>query len=174
MVVSIIWAIMILILTALPVVIVYSAWENDRLQNTGAVVASQQTSGAILIILLFTIAFSIILSLFTKAKRHQILGTTAAYVTYFVPLHLPNRTNISDQVLCNSDTIPGRRTTRYVMLYDVTINRASNVMYQSLDESSEGFSYASNRQEFDCLLSHPSIHRFLLTGEYIALNHTES
>ena len=48
-----------------------------------ALFSAKETGGIkIMIIFLFTMAFSVALSLFTRAKRHEVFAATAAYVIF--------------------------------------------------------------------------------------------
>lgn len=64
---------MILVLLVLPIWLLY------RLVNsTGGELDGDATAICIGILLVFTLAFSAVLSLFTRARRHEILGAAAA------------------------------------------------------------------------------------------------
>lgn len=62
---------MVLVLLIIPTYVLYHL-TNDMKQN------SRVTSLCIGVLLVFTLAFSAVLSLFTRAKRHEILAAAAA------------------------------------------------------------------------------------------------
>lgn len=68
---------MILVLLVVPVYVLYHLTnEAGREVNTTAV--------SIGTLLVFTLAFSAVLALFTRARRHEILGAAAAYCAVLV------------------------------------------------------------------------------------------
>lgn len=67
---------MLLVLLVVPVYIMYHLVTNLGNNRTDAV--------CIGVLLVFTLAFSAVLSLFTRAKRHEILGAAAAYCAVLV------------------------------------------------------------------------------------------
>jgi hypothetical protein len=60
---------------ALLIVPVYTLWHLTRNVQSGEAIAV-----VIAVLLVFTLVFSGILRLFTRAKRHEILAASAAYV----------------------------------------------------------------------------------------------
>lgn len=73
-----------MILTLL-IVPVYILWNLTRdIQSTRAVAI------IIAVLLVSTLVFSIVLSLFTKAKRHEVLASAAAYVISLANLRAHN------------------------------------------------------------------------------------
>jgi hypothetical protein len=58
---------------ALLVIPIYALWDLTRKAETGAMVAA-----VIGILLVFTLVFSAVLTLFTRAQRHEILAAAAA------------------------------------------------------------------------------------------------
>jgi len=70
---------MILIHLVIPVYILF------QLGSRNGVVFSQRTNALCIgVLLVFTLGFSAVLSLFTRAKRHEILGASAAYCAVLV------------------------------------------------------------------------------------------
>ena len=92
---------MLLFSTVLPFIIVFAPWQNHRLRNRDVMPLT----------FLFTVVLSAILSLFTKAKQHEILAATAAYATCCVPVHSFIKADIPEQVLRNPHTDPKQGTT---------------------------------------------------------------
>lgn len=75
-----------IIVLALLVIPVYLLWHFTR------VIPSGRDTGIIIgILLIFTLIFSGALSLLTRAKRHEILASAAAYVDFF--MNTPPRIN---------------------------------------------------------------------------------
>jgi ABC-type Mn2+/Zn2+ transport system permease subunit len=60
---------------ALLIVPVYTLWRLTRNVESGEIIAV-----VIAVLLAFTLVFSGVLRLFTRAKRHEILAASAAYV----------------------------------------------------------------------------------------------
>jgi hypothetical protein len=75
----------ILILLLVPVFVLYHLVGNLGTHRTDSI--------CIGILLVFTLAFSAVLSLFTRARRHEILGAAAAYCAVLVVFlgNVPNR-----------------------------------------------------------------------------------
>ena len=69
---------MILFLLIIPI---YVLWHLARELENGKASASAVTIGVLLV---FTLIFSAVLSLFTRARRHEILGAAAAYCAVLV------------------------------------------------------------------------------------------
>ena len=67
---------MLLLLLIVPVYIMYHLVTNLGNNRTDTI--------CIGVLLVFTLAFSAVLSLFTRAKRHEILGAAAAYCAVLV------------------------------------------------------------------------------------------
>lgn len=65
--------VVILALLMVPIYLLY-----HLISTTNGVFTGQATAQCIGILLVFTLAFSAVLSLFTRAKRHEILGAAAA------------------------------------------------------------------------------------------------
>jgi hypothetical protein len=61
------------IIIALLILPIYFLWHISQLLET-----SQTTAITIGVLLVFTLVFSTVLSIFTRAKRHEILGAAAA------------------------------------------------------------------------------------------------
>jgi hypothetical protein len=70
---------MILIHLVIPVYILFQLGNKNNSISTG-----RTNALSIGVLLLFTLAFSTVLSLFTRAKRHEILGASAAYCAVLV------------------------------------------------------------------------------------------
>lgn len=66
---------MICALLIVPIYLLYSL-----VKDQDGKLDSHTTSVCIAILLVCTLLFSVVLSLFTRAKRHEILGAAAAYV----------------------------------------------------------------------------------------------
>jgi len=66
----------ILVLLVIPVYILYHLTEGVETSRSNAI--------CIGVLLVFTLAFSAVLSLFTRAKRHEILASAAAYCAVLV------------------------------------------------------------------------------------------
>jgi hypothetical protein len=75
LVISII-TLMILVLLVMPVFILYHLVDSIGTRRTDSLCLGT--------LLIFTLAFSAVLSLFTRAKRHEILGAAAAYCAVLV------------------------------------------------------------------------------------------
>ena len=71
---------MILFLLILPI---YVLWHLASQLQAGNTADSAVTIGVLLV---FTLIFSAVLSLFTRARRHEILGAAAAYVFFRFPI----------------------------------------------------------------------------------------
>jgi hypothetical protein len=76
--VTMIITLMILFLLIIPI---YVLWHLARQVEIGSASASAVTIGVLLV---FTLIFSAVLSLFTRARRHEILGAAAAYCAVLV------------------------------------------------------------------------------------------
>jgi hypothetical protein len=70
---------MILLLLVIPIYILYHV--TARHVDTGS-----ENAVCIGILLVFTLLFSTVISLFTRARRHEILAASAALVVPFSPL----------------------------------------------------------------------------------------
>jgi hypothetical protein len=69
---------MILVLLVIPIYILFRLSDNNY-------PGDGRTNGlSIGVLLVFTLAFSAVLSLFTRARRHEILGAAAAYCAVLV------------------------------------------------------------------------------------------
>jgi len=67
---------MILILLIVPIYLLWNLSEEMQTVHTNAIIIG--------VLLSFTLVFSAVLSFFTKAKRHEILGAAAAYCAVLV------------------------------------------------------------------------------------------
>jgi hypothetical protein len=72
--------VMILFLLIVPVYLLYHLVESKH-----GLLSQRLNAICIGILLVFTLIFSAIMSLFTAAKKHEILAAAAAYVRIFIP-----------------------------------------------------------------------------------------
>jgi drug/metabolite transporter superfamily protein YnfA len=80
--VTMIITLMILFLLIIPI---YVLWHlAGQLENGKASASSRTVAATIGVLLVFTLIFSAVLSLFTRARRHEILGAAAAYCAVLV------------------------------------------------------------------------------------------
>jgi uncharacterized BrkB/YihY/UPF0761 family membrane protein len=75
---SLIVALVIIALLIVPIYLLYSLVKNNG--DADGVLNDRATATCIGILLTFTLLFSAVISLFTRAKRHEVLGAAAGYV----------------------------------------------------------------------------------------------
>lgn len=83
------------LITVLLVLPIYVLWRLNHSSKTGSSIGV-----IMLVLLLFTLAFSLILMKFTRAKRHDILAAAAAWVLNTLDLLSGNGWHSIKQVLC--------------------------------------------------------------------------
>jgi hypothetical protein len=79
---SLIVALVIIALLIVPIYLLYSLVKNNG--DADGVLNDRATATCIGILLTFTLLFSAVISLFTRAKRHEVLGAAAGYVWIYL------------------------------------------------------------------------------------------